>query len=206
MRWVLGIFYWVLPLLVVSQNLVKNPSFEEYYECPNALGTFDGQVKFWSTPTTGSTDYFNTCSKVMSAPENFNGVQHPKSGKAYAGFYFYAPSDYREYIQAELTKALKVGEKYDLEFYVSLAEGSDFAVKDFGVVFSEKPLDVNTKKNLSRGHLFKMKSNRFQTFEISHAEIHEDKSVWLKIKLSFLKYSSPPIHACAHSQIIAHII
>ena len=85
------------------------------------LAAFSSQSKaFWSTPTQGSTDYFNACSKVMSAPENFNGVQYPKSGEAYAGFYFYAPGDYREYIQAELTRTLRRGIKgYQLTFYVS---------------------------------------------------------------------------------------
>ncbi|MEO0572402.1 MAG: OmpA family protein [Bacteroidota bacterium] len=185
MKKVLGVFFLILPLLGNTQNLVKNPSFEEYLECPNALGTFDTQVQYWSTPTQGSTDYFNTCSKVMSAPENFNGVQSPKAGKAYAGFYFYAPGDYREYIQAQLTRTLKKDKKYQLEFYVSLAEGSDFAVKDFGVALSYKPLDVTTKKELSKGRLFRTKGNRFQVLEINHSDFHEDKSVWLKIKASF---------------------
>ena len=186
MKWVLGILFSTLPFLGDAQNLVKNPSFEEYLECPNALGTFDIQVLHWSTPTRGSTDYFNTCSKVMSAPENFNGVQSPQAGNAYAGFYFYAPGDYREYIQAEPTRTLRKDEKYQLEFYVSLAEGSDFAVKDFGIALSYKPLDVDTKKELSRGKLFGTKSNRFQVLEINHSDFHEDKSVWLKIRTSFI--------------------
>ena len=175
----------LLPYFGKTQNLVKNPSFEEYLECPNALGTFSSQVKHWSTPTQGSTDYFNACSKVMSAPENFNGVQYPKSGEAYAGFYFYAPGDYREYIQAELTRTLREGQKYQLTFYVSLAEGSDFAVKDFGVALSYKKLNIDTKKELSKGRLFRTKGNRFQVLEINHTDFHEDKSVWLKITTEF---------------------
>ncbi len=185
MKAVLGLFFLMLPFLGNAQNLVKNPSFEGYLECPNALGTFGTQVQHWSTPTQGSTDYFNTCSKVMSAPENFNGVQSPKSGNAYAGFYFYAPGDYREYIQTELTRTLKKDGIYKLEFYVSLAEGSDFAVKDFGAALSYKPLDIDTKKELSKGRLFRTKGNRFQVLEINHSDFHEDKSVWLKIKTSF---------------------
>jgi len=182
MKRVLRIVFFTLPILGSTQNLVKNPSFEDRLECPNALGTFGAHVQHWSTPTQGSTDYFNTCSKVMSAPENFNGAQHPKSGQAYAGFYFYAPGDYREYIQVALSRTLKKDEKYRLEFYVSLAEGSDFAVKDFGVVLSYRQLDVDTKKELSKGRLFRTKGNRFQVLEINHANFHEDKSVWLKIQ------------------------
>lgn len=186
MIWVLRLLFLILCCWGNAQNLVKNPSFENYIDCPNALGTFGTQVKNWSTPTNGSTDYFNMCSKVMSAPENFNGVQHPKSGEAYAGFYFYAPGDYREYIQAELTQTLQKDQKYEMEFYVSLAEGSDFSVKDFGVILSYRPLDIDTKKELSRGRLYATKGNRFQVLEINHSNFHEDKSVWLKINTSFI--------------------
>ncbi len=171
--------------MISAQNLVKNPSFEAYDNCPNTLGTFKEDVVHWSTPTNGTTDYFNTCSKVMGAPENFNGVQYAKFGNAYAGLYFYAPADYREYIQVPLTRMLKKEETYMLSFYISLAEGADFAVKDFGVVLSYKPIVVPTKKELSRGQLFRMEGNRFQTLEINHPKFHEDKTDWLKVTASF---------------------
>ncbi|GMN10832.1 hypothetical protein MTsPCn9_30040 [Croceitalea sp. MTPC9] len=183
--------YFVIVLLyfnayhVLAQNLVKNPSFEDYHECPNTLGTFNAHVKSWSTPTAGSTDYFNTCSSVMSAPENFNGIQHPKDGEAYSGLYFYAPGDYREYVQVELKNKLRPEKEYVLSFYVSLAEGSDFAVKDFGVVCSYKPIAVNTKKELSKGRLYSIKGNKFHSFEINHPKFHEDKSDWLKVTTTF---------------------
>ncbi len=167
------------------QNLVKNPSFERFDACPKTLGTFKDDVTSWTTPTKGSTDYFNTCSIVMGAPENFNGVQQVKFGKGYAGLYFYAPSDYREYIQVPLKKMLRKDVFYNLSFYISLAEGSDFAVKDFGVVFSYKELRIDTKKALSRGRLFSSSGNRFHTMEINHPEFHEDKSDWLKVTLGF---------------------
>lgn len=171
--------------MLCGQNLVKNPSFEDFENCPNSLGTFNEDVTHWSTPTNGTTDYFNTCSKVMGAPENFNGVQQPKYGNAYAGLYFYAPADYREYIQVPLKRMLKKGETYSLSFYISLAEGSDFAVKDFGVVMSYKPLEVETRKELSRGRLYRTERNQFQTIEVNHPKFHEDKTDWLKVEVSF---------------------
>ncbi|WP_343485607.1 OmpA family protein [Allomuricauda sp. d1] len=178
---ILVIFFLIGTSLVSSQNLVKNPSFESYSKCPNALGTFNFHVDNWSTPTDGTTDYFNTCSEVMGAPENFNGVQHPKFGEAYAGLYFYAPADYREYIQIELKRMLRKGTKYELIFYISLAEGSDFAVKDFGVLFSYQSIEIQTKKNLSKGQLYKNRGNKHYSLEINHPEFHEDKSDWLKV-------------------------
>ena len=170
---------------LIAQNLVKNPSFEQYEECPNSLGTFHEHVSHWTTPTQGSTDYFNSCSAVMGAPENFNGIQHPKVGNAYAGIYFYAPGDYREYVQVSLTRKLRKGETYELTFYLSLAEGSDFAVKDFGVVLGYQPFQLNTRKNLSKGKLYQSKGNQFQSFEINLEEFHEDKSTWLLVKTEF---------------------
>lgn len=169
-----------------SQNLIKNSSFEDYQECPNSLGTFGKNVNSWSSPTSGTTDYFNTCSKVMSAPENFNGIQYTKDGEAYAGLYFYAPGDYREYIQVSLKQKLRADKEYTLSFYISLAEGSDFAVKDFGVVCSYKPISVKTKKELSKGRLYSVKGNRFHSFEINHPKFHEDKSDWLRVTTSFV--------------------
>lgn len=121
----------------------------------------------------------------MGAPENFNGVQYPKYGNAYAGIYFYAPADYREYIQVPLKRMLQKGEKYKLNFYISLAEGSDFAVKDFGLLFSYKTLEISTKKNITRGQLFRIKGNKHHIIEINHPEFHEDKSEWLEMEVVF---------------------
>lgn len=177
--------FFMCALWLQAQNLVKNPSFEEYSNCPNALGTFNEHVEFWSTPTAGSTDYFNTCSKIMGAPDNFNGEQEPKHGNAYAGIYFYAPADYREYIQSELRFTLKQGQEYELSFYASLAEGSDFAIKDFGVVVSDNMLQIPIKTQLSKGFLYKSK-RRFQNFEIHHENFNENKRNWFKVSTTFV--------------------
>jgi len=179
-------FFYLVRYDAYGQNLIKNSSFEVYKDCPNALGEFGDNVNSWSSPTLGTTDYFNMCSTVMSAPENFNGIQYTKDGEAYAGLYFYAPGDYREYIQVQLKRKLKANKKYHLSFYISLAEGSDFAVKDFGVVCSYKQIEIKTKKELSKGRLFSLKGNKFHSFEINHPQFHEDKSDWLKVTTSFI--------------------
>lgn len=121
----------------------------------------------------------------MGAPENFNGAQDPKFGNAYSGLYFFAPGDYREYIQVPLKQMLQKGKTYTVSFYASLAEDSDFAVKDFGVLFSHQMLKVPTKKNLSKGRLYQLKKNRHHVVEINQPEFHEDKSDWLVLKTTF---------------------
>lgn len=168
-----------------GQNLVKNPSFEEFVTCPSNLGSFNSDLITWSTPTQGSTDYFNTCSTTMGIPDNFNGSQHSKFGQGYAGMYLYAPGDYREYIQAELIHNLTKGTKYALSFYISRAEKSDYAITDLEAVFSEEKLDLSIKKELSRMQLSRIKENKFHWVEIPNTDFHSDSEGWILVSTEF---------------------
>ncbi|PIF01622.1 MAG: flagellar motor protein MotB [Maribacter sp.] len=169
----------------LSQNLIVNPSFEMYLACPNALGSFDEDVESWSTPTKGSTDYFNGCSTTMGIPENFNGSQPADFGEGYAGLYLYAPADYREYIQAELLEPLEKGKKYKISFYVSLAERSDFAIKEFGLLFSKNKLDFSIRKELSKMHLYKDTENEYHYMEIEYSNFIDDTKDWILVHTQF---------------------
>ncbi len=169
----------------IAQNVVKNPSFEEYVNCPKRLGNFDADVINWSTPTEGSTDYFNGCSKAMGTPKNFNGTQPADFGKGYAGLYLYAPNDYREYLQAELSEPLVKGEKYQVSFYVSLAERSDFAIKEFGVLFSKDRMNVPGKKPLSKKKMYQQKGNDYNFMEIGYSNFYADTKDWILVHTQF---------------------
>ncbi len=178
-------YFWGITALL-SQNLIQNPSFEQYETCPVHLGNFDTDVAHWSTPTKGSTDYFNSCSTIMGTPENFNGTQPSDFGKGYAGLYLYAPNDYREYIQAPLTQTLEKGKTYQISFYVSLAERSDFAVKDFGVLFSKERLALNIKKELSKMHMYKIAGNTYNFMEIGTTNFYRDTRDWVLVSTRFV--------------------
>ncbi len=169
-----------------SQNLVLNPSFEEHHNCPVRLGNFDTDLANWSAPTMGSTDYFHACSEAMGTPKNFNGTQISDFGKGYAGFYLYAPDNYREYMQAELAAPLIKGVTYELSFFVSLAERSDFAINEFGVVFSRKKLDVQIQKELSKMQLYKDKENDFSYLEIGYSYFANDTKDWMLVSTSYV--------------------
>ncbi|APQ18092.1 hypothetical protein A9200_08365 [Maribacter hydrothermalis] len=169
-----------------GQNLVLNPSFEKYHNCPVKLGNLEKDVLDWNMPTLGSTDYFNGCSTVMGTPENFNGKQPANFGVGYVGFYMYAPNDYREYIQAKLSSTLKKGEQYRISFYVSLAERSDFAVKEFGIRFTEFPVDVETSKVLSGLHFSRLKGDTSKAVEISYSKYYSDEIKWVKLTTEFI--------------------
>lgn len=173
-----------------SQNLVENPSFETYVNCPKRLGNFSTDVKGWSTPTEGSTDYFNGCSTEMGTPKNFNGSQPANFGRGYAGLYLFAPDDYREYFQTKLLQPLKEGVKYRVSFYVSLAERSDFAIKEFGVLFSKDKLSVDTKKELSKKLLYQQKKNSYNYLEIGYSNFYSDTQDWILVHTEFVAKGS----------------
>ncbi|WP_297705469.1 OmpA family protein [uncultured Eudoraea sp.] len=178
-------FFWGITALL-SQNLIQNPSFEQYEACPARLGSFETDVVYWSTPTKGSTDYFNSCSTIMGTPENFNGTQPADFGKGYAGLYLYAPDDYREYIQVPLVQTLEKGKTYQVSFYVSLAERSDFAIKDFGVLFAKDKLDLNIKKELSKMHMYKIVGNTYNFMEIGTTNFYRDSRDWVVVSTRFV--------------------
>lgn len=169
-----------------GQNLVKNPSFESYVSCPQKLGNLNDDLIDWDMPTLGSTDYFNGCSQAMGTPKNFNGEQPAEFGVGYVGLYLYAPNDYREYIQAHLIHKLIKDEVYRISFYVSLAERSDFAIKEFGILFSENPIKVESRKTLSRMHLAKVKGDVSNYFEIRYSDFYSDDASWVKVEKEFV--------------------
>lgn len=121
-------------------NLVYNPSFEEYRECPrkiDALGTLT-IVDAWYQPTAGSADYYNVCgSRDCGVPKNKLGIQDAHLGDGFCGIYC-SKTDYREYLQTELKEPLRTGEMYRVSFYVSLSEYSSGAVATIGALFTDE--------------------------------------------------------------------
>lgn len=128
--------FFVLHYLSYSQNLVLNPSFEEFYDCPRSISLFHNNVKNWSIPNNGTTDYYNSCSKKMGF-DNFSGHQKARTGNGYAGFYAYFKKDYREYVQGKLASTLQRGKKYQVTYYISLGDYSKFALKELGLLMSQ---------------------------------------------------------------------
>ncbi|MBS1680173.1 MAG: OmpA family protein [Bacteroidetes bacterium] len=125
-----------------SQNLVPNPSFEKYFECPatyNAQGSNRNFAPGWTSPTQGTPDLFNRCSfGNAGVPHNWAGVAHAHSGWGYSGIYAYINnSDYREYLQAKLTKPMTPGRKYKVEFYFRLSVYSKYSIDRIGVLLSD---------------------------------------------------------------------
>lgn len=127
-------------------NMVFNPSFEEYTLCPeriDAKGVMNG-VDAWWQPTAGSSDYFNVCSgRDCAVPRNKMGVQTARTGVAYCGIYC-SQASYREYLQTQLKSPLLPGHRYRVSFYVSLAEKSPHAIATIGAMLTSQRLADST--------------------------------------------------------------
>jgi len=154
MRFLIAIMIF-LPMLCMAQgNLVPNPSFEEYSDCPNNGGEW-WYTPYWNNANGSSPDYFNVCSLPdifppdtfprLGVPLNLFGQQDANSGHAYMGLYGVqmGNSEWREYVQIELTKPLHHRVRYAVSFYVSLSESSRYAVSTLGAHLSVNAISSN---------------------------------------------------------------
>ncbi len=148
----------------LGQNLIPNPSFEIYDTCPNQFSTnFDKQIEHcigWTFPTQyGTSDYFNSCASTsnpwtkVNVPDAFMGYQNAYDGNGYCGFFGYAVDGDgifgTEYIQARLLTPLNSGKTYNVVFYVSLANYSEYAITEIGAYFSVTAISKNVPKPFS---------------------------------------------------------
>ncbi len=138
-----------------AQNLVINPSFEQYDSCPDNSDCNLSDATGWSCYMS-CVVYFNSCAPY--SPYNYNGVpynaagfQYPASGNAYAGEYFYYPHSVynRGYSEGKLITPLVIGTKYYVTFKVSLCAidsiwGFNFAVNKEGALFATIPINCDS--------------------------------------------------------------
>ncbi|MCB9920243.1 MAG: hypothetical protein H6832_17710 [Planctomycetes bacterium] len=135
----------LLPLASLrAQNLVANASFETYSTCPTTSGQ-PYQAVGWIAPTTGTTDYMNAChtTGIVGVPNNAFGSQAANTGQAYMHIYTAAKnaSNYREYVQRQLSSPLSAGVTYDVSFWVSKSD-SELASAEIGAYFSLSPISL----------------------------------------------------------------
>ena len=110
--------------LLKSQNLVPNPSFEDYKVLPCDIGVSFVQdfLKNWFQPIPTTTDYWNSLSNfdcyfnpshVNELPRTGQGMMGIITAEIEVGF----KTEYKEYLEIELSTKLKKGNFYNLEFY-----------------------------------------------------------------------------------------
>ncbi len=119
------------------QNMVRNPSFEQYKDLPEDLGAIK-QASFHSAATAAEGDYFHKRSKNLdvATPRSKMGRAMPRTGDAYAGFYAYTnryvKRDFREYVQMQLKQPLLKGHEYCIRAHVYLTESSNRGLMGLG--------------------------------------------------------------------------
>lgn len=173
--------------IAFSQNLVKNSSLEEKKHCIDYRGSFGHNVEDWTSPTLMTTDYFHTCNyKDVQAPENHFGYQYAADGNGYTGMFIYAPQNYREYIQGVLIDTLEYGMKYELSFYISLAEESKFAIRALSYIVTERQIHAANRRSLNRDDIANEFSDSLAIHVIKQKEYHTDTAEWIQIKQTFI--------------------
>jgi hypothetical protein len=175
-----GIFGYKNILLIVEKgdNLVNNPSFEEYTICPKGIvGKPEKKlIPYWDVPSKGTPDYFNSCcTGEAGVPQNFAGKIFARTGNAYCGIILRQnftrdnkitgekPLIYREYIQTELKTELVQGKKYRIRFYVCNSSNSRFAVDAIGACMTKTKVRINTKEVLDLIPVVENPSGQFLT-------------------------------------------
>ncbi len=152
---ILTIIVFVNTSITIGQNLVPNPSFEEFGTCRPEIdycymSSFNG-LKNWMSPNLGSPDYYNVCDTSYNyecyVPNNFPGYQYPHFGNGYVGLtpYNYQDNPYfHEYIEVKLTDSLKVNKKYNISLYISLSDSSCISIKDISIFLSDSLICYST--------------------------------------------------------------
>lgn len=141
----------------IAQNLVPNPSFENYSSCPS---NFDEILKATGWGSFGySPDYFNVCATNpdVAVPSNQFGFQYPpdSSCNAYCGLYTWGGGNYREYIGGALASTMVIGQKYYISFKVCLAENLTCGTNNIGLLFSKIPYSASSPPSLNNfSHIY----------------------------------------------------
>jgi hypothetical protein len=149
---------------VYAQNLVPNPDFEQRdFDFCGIAGSTDlsNSLADWYSATSGTPDVYFT--DIVSSCWNFQpnstysgsigikGSQLPRSGSSMSGIGIYtiAGMNQREYIQVELSSPLIPTGKYLVEYYVSLADYTEFASNNLGFHLSTTAVSNGTDGLLS---------------------------------------------------------
>jgi len=113
--------------MLEGQNLVLNPSFEEYYHLPDLKYEFDEHYedsaflcKYWHKIRGTTPDYYhiNAKNERYKIPCNKFGC-HPSisiNDSAYIGLGIFKLDGPTEPISGEFTKPLEAGKKYEVSF------------------------------------------------------------------------------------------
>lgn len=176
-----------------NPNLVPNPSFEKYNQCPASLAGVVSSpgynnfptVQAWVSPLhTASPDYYNTCASpfsYVSIPANAFGNQQPRNGNGYVGLIAWEgemqggnmQNLWGEYLQCRLTQPLQSGTKYCVTFFVNSAIANAtynfVGIDKIGVNFSSSKQEQPTGSTMNL------------SYDVVSSSFNSDTTNWKKI-------------------------
>ena len=131
------VYFLIFQTIADAQNLIKNPSFEEYASCPEEENQL-GFAKYWQSYFS-TTDYYNLCGYY---PSFIAQDASPRTGDAVVGARWLIttdPNPLREYIHGELAHPLESNQIYYFEFHTHLTRYS-ILIDQYSAHFSKLPI------------------------------------------------------------------
>ncbi len=172
----------------VTSDYIYNPSFEEYYSCPQNTSDpsnyWIDSCKYWSHATYASPDYHNACQNallnpLLGVPINYvMKNQMPFHGNGYLGFYAYSLINFNmwcEYVQSSFIKKLITGKKYKLQMRIIPSKHNSYGVSKIGVHLSTNSLSNNTQQS----------SFKFSPTMLNSQGIIDDTTKWFLFNENF---------------------
>ncbi|MBT28943.1 MAG: hypothetical protein CMO01_04705 [Thalassobius sp.] len=127
--------FFISTKIILGQNLVKNPSFEEKDSSFTKKGNPEG-VKYWRIEGMLPSNFINE-NYCAENPDNCYGSNKANSGNSCAVALFFAPFKLT-YLQGILEEPLQKGEIYQVEFYYKLADSSNISLREISLALTPK--------------------------------------------------------------------
>jgi len=176
-----------------AQNLVLNPSLDEYSNCPNML-TQISFSNYWDAGCeSSSSDYFNYCMTNDSDPFWAHVIYEtqPRSGSGVAGVILYSLTgqgtmEYREAITGKLKSTLILNDCYKVSFYVGFC-GYHFWGYNNTLNYATNKISAF----LSSDSIFYLGPGDNNLFSLNpqinyHGPVINDTTEWVKVEGSFV--------------------
>jgi len=147
--------------LDAQTNYVLNPSFEIYTTCPVVANHINYAIYWDNADSIGAACgpyYCNECVPPggnSAIPAGYGGVNgqyyhYPRTGKGLAFSVIYSDITngfIRTYLRGELTRNLISGQSYCVTYYVTLTQGSVYAVNHIGAYLDDGSLETDVTGN-----------------------------------------------------------
>jgi hypothetical protein len=177
----------LLPNITFGQNLVPNPSFEDFTECPDSALELDIEGAYPWTSFRQTPDFFHPCDETlnMSSPwSSTYGYGVPFHGVGKGGFIGVGGSFNREILGVELNEQLIIGESYYVSFFIMRTFGGwghancDCASNNIGLKFTTQSYSISETVPIDN------------FAHILHEEVLSDSTNWTEVSGWFVADSS----------------